>query len=89
MDVPDDMVDAVGERLTRAADVTLCYRRPRRLPGWPYNLFAMVHGRERGAVLARIDQLLDEHGLAGLPHAVLFSTRRFKQRGARYRAAAA
>lgn len=85
MDVPDDAVDAVGERLTRAADVTLCYRRPRRLPDWPYNLFAMVHGRERRAVLARIDQLLAEHGLADLPHAVLFSTRRFKQRGARYR----
>lgn len=89
IDVPDEVVDAVGGRLTRAADVTLCYRRPRRLPDWPYNLFAMVHGRERSAVLARIDQLLTEHGLADLPHAVLFSTRRFKQRGARYRAEAA
>lgn len=86
LDVPDAAVDAVGQALAAAADVTLCYRRPRRLPDWPYNLFAMVHGRERDAVLRRIDQLLDEHGLADVPHAVLFSTRRFKQRGARYRA---
>lgn len=85
LDVPDEAVDAVGEALARAADVTLCYRRPRRPPDWPYNLFAMVHGREREAVLERIGQLLDAHGLRRLPHAVLFSTRRFKQRGARYR----
>lgn len=86
LDVPDGEVDTVGEALAKAADVTLCYRRPRRLPDWPYNLFAMVHGRERAAVLQRIDQLLGEHGLEHLPHAVLFSTRRFKQRGASYRA---
>ncbi len=85
IDVPDERVDAVGEALARAADVTLCYRRPRRLPGWPYNLFAMVHGRERSAVRTRVGELLREHGLEDLPHAVLFSTRRFKQRGARYR----
>ena len=89
IDVPDEIVDAVGRSLARAADVTLCYRRPRRLPDWPYNLFAMVHGRERSAVLARIGELLAGHGLAELPHAVLFSTRRFKQRGARYRRAEA
>jgi DNA-binding Lrp family transcriptional regulator len=85
LDVPDATVDGIGEALARAADVTLCYRRPRRLPDWPYNLFAMVHGRERAAVLDRIERLLDEHGLRDLPHAVLFSTRRFKQRGASYR----
>jgi siroheme decarboxylase len=86
-DVPDEAVDRVGKALAAAPDVTLCYRRPRRLPAWPYNLFAMVHGRERRAVLDRIDGLRAEHGLAEVPHAVLFSTRRFKQRGARYFAA--
>ncbi len=87
-DVPDEAVDRVGQALAAAPDVTLCYRRPRRLPTWPYNLFAMVHGRERPAVLERIGQLRGEYGLADVPHAVLFSTRRFKQRGARYFAAA-
>jgi siroheme decarboxylase len=88
-DVPDASVDRVGQALAASPDVTLCYRRPRRLPGWPYNLFAMVHGRERPAVLERIAWLRTEHDLDGVPHAVLFSTRRFKQRGARYFAEAA
>lgn len=83
-DVPDATVDAVGRALAASPDVTLCYRRPRRLPGWPFNLFAMVHGRERPAVLERIAGLRAEHGLEDVPHSVLFSTRRFKQRGARY-----
>jgi hypothetical protein len=30
--------------------VSHCYRRPRRLPDWPYNLFAMLHGRTRAEV---------------------------------------
>jgi DNA-binding Lrp family transcriptional regulator len=83
-DVPDERVDDVGKVLAASPDVTLCYRRPRRLSDWPYNLFAMVHGRERDAVLARIAELRTTHGLDEVPHAVLFSTRRFKQRGARY-----
>ncbi len=87
-DVPDASVDWVGRALAASPDVTLCYRRPRRLPAWRYNLFAMVHGREREAVLGRIAALRAAHGLDGVPHAVLFSTKRFKQRGARYFAAA-
>ncbi len=83
-DVPDARVDAAGEWLASQAGVTLCYRRPRRPPRWPYNLFCMIHGRGRDAVLARIAALATGAPLAGAAHAVLFSTRRFKQRGARY-----
>lgn len=83
-DVPDDRVDAVGARLGAQPDVTLCYRRPRRAPDWPYNLFSMVHGRDRDAVLARLDALRAQLDLADIPCQPLFSRRRFKQRGARY-----
>ena len=57
-------------------------RRPRRLPDWPFNLFCMVHAKSRGDAYAVIDDLdlTAETGLAA--HAVLFSTRCFKQRGA-------
>jgi len=44
LDVPDALVDEVGNRLGRAPGVNLCYQRPRRLPQWRYNLFCMVHG---------------------------------------------
>lgn len=56
-DIADDMTEAVGEYLGGLAAVTHCYRRPRRLPQWPYNVFAMVHGRSRDAVAAEIDAI--------------------------------
>ena len=84
-DVPDDRVDALGQQLGRQDCVTLCYQRPRRLPDWPYNLFCMVHGRDRDDVLACIGCMAEGLGLEAVAHAVLFSGRRFKQRGARYR----
>ncbi|CAA7616617.1 Lrp/AsnC family transcriptional regulator [Magnetospirillum sp. SS-4] len=83
-DIPDDKVSEIGRRLGDSPEVTLCYRRPRRLPDWPYNLFCMVHGRDRPGVEQAITDLIQRHGLDGHGHAVLFSTRRFKQTGARY-----
>jgi DNA-binding Lrp family transcriptional regulator len=80
-DVPDDRVAAVGARLAREEGVTLCYRRSRHLPEWPYNLYCMVHGRSREEVLPVIERLCR---IAGYPCEALFSLRRFKQCGARY-----
>ena len=82
-DAPDAAVDALGERLARVGPVTLCYRRTRRPPLWPYNLYCMLHGRERAEVTNQAKNLLPA-ALGGLPRAILFSRRRFRQRGARY-----
>lgn len=82
-DVPDTRVDEAGARLALAPGVTLCYRR-RRDPQWRYNLYCMVHGRERAAVRAQVEAAGAQAGLAGTPHEVLFSRRCFRQRGARY-----
>jgi DNA-binding Lrp family transcriptional regulator len=82
--VPDANADAAGAAVAAHPFVTLCYRRPRRLPDWPYNLFCMIHGRDRDTVLGQIETLNRVAGLGRYPHAVLFSRRRFKQRGARY-----
>lgn len=84
MNIPDDRVDEVGRALGQARGINLCYQRPRRLPDWPYNLFCMVHGRERQQVTVLIEALLAEHGLSQVPHQLLFSTRAFKQCGGRY-----
>ena len=83
-DVPDAEVSGLGRRLAQEAAVTLCYRRRRVLPGWPYNLFCMIHGSAREEVLAARADLAARLGLDRHPHAVLFSCRRFKQTGARY-----
>jgi DNA-binding Lrp family transcriptional regulator len=82
--IPEEVVSETGRRLGDAPEVTLCYRRPPRLPEWPYNLFCMIHGRDRSAVEQTIRDLVQRFGLGAYPHAVLFSTRRFKQTGARY-----
>jgi DNA-binding Lrp family transcriptional regulator len=83
-DVPDDAVTNLGRCLAEFDFITLCYRRPRRLPKWRYNLYCMIHGRDREEVLAHLEWMVNRCGLQDLPHAVLFSRRRFKQRGARY-----
>lgn len=82
-DVPDADVARAGLRLAREPRVTLAYRRARSLPDWPYNLYCMVHGRERAEVAATLAAAAARAGLGGRPHAVLFSRRRFKQTGAR------
>ena len=90
-DLPDETVSETGRSLAALPFITLCYRRPRRPPHWPYNLFCMIHGRDRRSVEALVEEATRHAGLDGRPRAILFSRRRFKQRGARYapRAAAA
>lgn len=83
-DVPDEVVDDLGERLGRIPQVSLSYRRPRRLPDWPFNLFCMIHGKDRQQVLAILAGIIKQQQLDQYPHRVLFSTRRFKQQGADY-----
>ena len=83
-DIPEERVGEVGRALAEEPAVTLCYRRPRVLPEWPYNLFCMIHGRERAEVERIIGELRRRHGLTECAHDVLFSLTRFKQNGARY-----
>ncbi len=83
-DIPDARVSELGRALAEEPAVTLCYRRPRLLPDWPYNLFCMIHGRERAEVESIIADLRQRHDLADCAHDVLFSLTRFKQNGARY-----
>jgi len=82
-DVDDARVDELGERVGALPGVSHCYRRPRELPRWPYNLFAMLHGRSRAEVVdqaARIEALL---GAACRGHDILYSTAILKKTGLR------
>ena len=85
-DIADEKVAQLGRCIGKFEYVTLCYRRPRVLPDWPYNLFCMIHGKDRAAVLLHVQELIQRCALQHVDHAVLFSKRRFKQRGAVYRA---
>lgn len=83
-DVPDEEVCAAGRRLAADPAVTLCYRRARALPEWSYNLYCMVHGRERSRVVYEIKRISTSLHLDRYPRLVLFSTRCFTQRAANY-----
>ena len=86
-DVPDDRVSEIGRKVGNLPEVSHCYRRPRRPPDWPYNLFAMVHGRSRQEVMLAVQRIAEKTSIAGLPHEVLFSRRQFRKRGTRLRGA--
>jgi DNA-binding Lrp family transcriptional regulator len=81
-DVDDAQVDALGEAVGRLPGVSHCYRRPRR-PGWPYNLFAMLHGRSRTSVHAQARAIAELLGPACRSHDILFSSAVLKKTGLR------
>ena len=84
MDIPDKIVDLIAERIHKQDCITLCYRRRRQPPEWPYNLFCMIHGKNRAQVLHQLDHLILEHKLQQYPRSILFSNQQFKQTGGQY-----
>jgi DNA-binding Lrp family transcriptional regulator len=82
-DVADAEIDVLGERVGALPFVTHCYRRPRKLPDWPYNLFAMVHCKNGEEAAARVAEIAALLGAACRAHETLFSSRILKKTGLR------
>ncbi len=82
-DVADEVVDALGERIGLLPGVSHCYRRPRRAPVWPYNLFTMLHGRSRDEVEQQAQEIANMLGDACRAHDILYSTAILKKTGLR------
>jgi len=82
-DIADDEVDEIGELVGALDYVTHCYRRPRNLPDWPYNLFAMVHGRAREEVEEKVSAIAIIIGQFNRGHDILYSTKILKKTGLR------
>ena len=82
-DVEDERVGELGRRIGALDFVSHCYHRPRHLPLWPYNLFAMVHGKSRDEVDEKVAAIASLLGDAVRGHDVLVSTRILKKTGLR------
>lgn len=82
-DVDDSRVRRLGAEVGALDFVSHCYLRPRALPGWPYNLFAMVHGTSRGEVEAKRVRIAALLGDAARSGDILYSTRILKKTGLR------
>jgi len=83
-DVEDALIDVLGPKVGALAFVSHCYRRPRRLPLWRYNLFAMVHGRDHAEVECKVAEIGALLGDACRAHEVLYSSRILKKTGLRF-----
>ena len=82
-DVPDNEVSQAGREIGELDFVSHCYHRPRHLPIWPYNLFAMVHAHNREEVEERVAHMIKVLGNRQRSHAILYSTRILKKTGLR------
>lgn len=81
--VPDEHIDTLGQQIGALDFVSHCYHRPRHLPDWPYNLFAMVHGKSQQDVDHQIQTIAVILGDCNLGSDVLFSTKILKKTGFR------
>jgi DNA-binding Lrp family transcriptional regulator len=81
--VPDEHVDRLGQLVGQLPFVSHCYRRPRHLPEWPYNLFAMVHAKTQPDADAQITQIAALLGDYNRGCDVLYSTQILKKTGLR------
>jgi len=82
-DVDDAHIVRLGREVAKLPGVSHCYRRPRHLPDWPYNLFVMLHGRTKAEVERQAEQLRERLGEACRDHRILYSSRILKKTGLR------
>ena len=82
-DIEDRHVDTVGEHFAALHWVSHCYRRPRKMPNWPYNLFAMIHATSEEALNEQHRQLITLSAPYCRGHDALISRRILKKTGFR------
>jgi len=81
-DAPANKVNNLGRLLSCSSHVSHCYERQTNR-FWHYNLFAMVHSRDRMACLRAVEKMAAGTGLKN--YAVLFSVKEFKKTRILYR----
>lgn len=80
--VPANKVDELGRKLASSRHVSHCYERAT-VDSWHYNLFAMIHSRDKTACMKTIDKMSVVTGLTD--YQILFSLKEFKKTRIQYR----
>jgi DNA-binding Lrp family transcriptional regulator len=73
---PDGKIEEIGNAFAKRKEVTHCYAR-KTAPGWPYNLYTMVHDKSRDACNRIIASMSKDAGLNDF--LILYSTRELKK----------
>ncbi|GAB4420649.1 MAG: AsnC family transcriptional regulator [Thermodesulfovibrionales bacterium] len=79
--VPASRLEEVGLKIASYRAVSHCYERTTN-SHWPYNLFSMIHAKERERVREIVEEIQRETAIDD--YAILYSTREFKKRRVRY-----
>jgi DNA-binding Lrp family transcriptional regulator len=79
--VPEERADEVGKIIAGFREVTHCYRR-RPHPKWPYNLYAMIHGRSEEDCRLAAERMSKLVGIDN--YVLLFSAEEFKKTSMEY-----
>ena len=74
--VPEEKGEEIGRQMAEFSAVSHCYLRPS-YPDWPYNLFAMIHGKSQEECDSLIEEMAQQSGLT--EYSKLYSTREFKK----------
>jgi DNA-binding Lrp family transcriptional regulator len=82
-DIDDTQIDRLGELIGQLDFVSHCYHRPRHLPDWPYNFFAMIHSKTEAGAQSQIQQIAELLGEHCRSSNVLYSTKILKKTGLR------
>lgn len=79
--VPDERVSEVGRIMASFPEVTHCYERAR-APGWPYNLYTVIHGQTEDQCREIAARLRAATGIDD--YQILFSTAELKKSSMKY-----
>ena len=82
--VSDEKIDELGKKISSFEFVTLCYEREIVPAIWEFNLYFMIHGKERALVESQIDEVINSIKDDVQDYRILFSSQCFKQKGASY-----
>ena len=74
-------IDAAGREISELEAVSHCYQR-KTYQNWPYNFYAMMHGKNREELEKMIEELVEEYKIED--YQILYSTEELKKTSMKY-----
>jgi DNA-binding Lrp family transcriptional regulator len=75
--VPENRVQEIGDYLSKYQEISHCYERKTVDGRWDYNLYTVIHAREREVIQRMVEEVSE--GIAINEYKILYSTRDLKR----------
>ncbi|MFW5976620.1 MAG: Lrp/AsnC family transcriptional regulator [Bacillota bacterium] len=79
--VKEDKIKKIGKKLSGYPEISHCYERES-YPEWPYNIYAMVHGKNREEVENIVAKIFKDIDV--IKYYILYSTEELKKSSMKY-----